>query len=248
MNDLVLKDYISYIGLICLLIASFWGYKSERNRKEEGSFKYIQKDPKWKKTYIWQVFFRRPFYRPCASSFPYVIFIAPGIFMMYFWSINLMDIAINGKAVKLEEMKKASGVVTKAHYGKQSFIKVKDEQGNENEYRTNFSSDEEVEEFMEKTKNIKVAIWYQDKWLFERYNYVQEIKVNNKVLTINDFQIKYNYERNLKIDKSSFPNLLWWMNYSLIGWFWIWLLNRRELPIHRLNKRKHYKKNKLKDV
>ena len=58
---------------------------------------------------------------------------------------------------------------------------------------------------------------------------------------------EYNYEGFDKRDKNTFPNLLWWLNYSIFGWIWVWFLNRKELPIHRLNKEKFYKKYNLKD-
>jgi len=251
--DFTLGSILSYAGLIFLWIAVIWNYLDERKRKKEGTFKYIEKDPKWKQTYIWQVFFRRSFYRPCASTFPYLIFVFPSSIMMLILSSVLLDITINGKAVKLEEMKKISGIVTEIHEGKgknsYDYIKLKDDNGNEEKYRIYyFHNKKETQEFKEKTNDKNVTIWYQDMWFFKSYKEINELKLNTKFITINgEIRFKYNYKKRLEINNNIFPDLLWWINYSLVGWLWIWLLNKKELPIHRLNRRKFYKKNKLKD-
>lgn len=87
---------------------------------------------------------------------------------------------------------------------------------------------------------IRVDIWYQDEWFLESYKYLYELKVNGENITLNNkIRFKYDYEWFVQRDKNAFSNLLWWLNYSLFGWAWLWLLNRKELPIHRLTKQKN---------
>ena len=256
MEDLTLGGIFSWFGLIVLLIVSIWNIIDFKKRKREGTYEIVPKDSWWKQTYIWQVFFRRSMYRPIASSFPWVIFLIPALLMVFGYCIVLFDTAINGKAQKLEEMQHVSGIVTKVHRGKSKgsyhYIRVKDDSGNEETYRLCcFDNDEVVKEFKQKIQDTKmrVDIWYRDEWFLESFKYLYEFKVYGeyvKLLSGNHIK-KYDYESFLQTDKNAFPNLLWWLNYSLIGWLWLWFLNRKELAIHRLNKRKRYKKYNLKD-
>ncbi|MDD2369832.1 MAG: hypothetical protein PHQ90_11055 [Sulfuricurvum sp.] len=255
MVGLTLESIIGYIGLICLWIVVIWQLIERRKRLKEGTFQYIPKDPWWKKTYIWQVFFRRAFYRPVASTFPYLIFVIPATLMVFGYSTVLFSIAINGNAKKLEKMQTVSGIVTKVHRGKgknsYDYIWIKDDKGNEEEYRLCcFYYDEEAEEFKQKLQDskTKVTIWYQDIWWLGNYKNLRELKVDNKFITLNNrIKFNYDYEKFIEREQRAFPNLLWWLNYSMFGWMWVWWLNKIELPIHRLNRIKHYKKNHLKD-
>lgn len=251
MENLTIGGITSWIGLICLLIVSIWNIVDWKKRKRDGIYEIVPKEPWWKQTYIWIVFFRRSRYRPIASTFPWLIFILPAMLMVFIYSMGLFGIAINGKAKKLEEMKHMLGIITKVHRGKESYIRLKEDNGNENNYRViNFLSDEEVEEFKKKIQDtlIRVDIWYQDEWFLESYKYLYELKVNGENITLNNkIRFKYDYEWFVQRDKNAFSNLLWWLNYSLFGWAWLWLLNRKELPIHRLTKQKMYEKYNLKD-
>ena len=251
MENLTIGGITSWIGLICLLIVSIWNIVDWKKRKRDGIYEIVPKEPWWKQTYIWIVFFRRSRYRPIASTFPWLIFILPAMLMVFIYSMGLFGIAINGKAKKLEEMKHMLGIITKVHRGKESYIRLKEDNGNENNYRViNFLSDEEVEEFKKKIQDtlIRVDIWYQDEWFLESYKYLYELKVNGENITLNNkIRFKYDYEWFVQRDKNAFSNLLWWLNYSLFGWAWLWLLNRKELPIHRLTKQEMYEKYNLKD-
>lgn len=238
--------------MYCCCMATF---RLEKTKKD-GIFQYVPNDPWWKKTYIWQLFFRRAFYRPIASSFPYLLFVIPATFMVLIYSIGLLGTAINGKAKKLEEMHHISGVVTKVYegHGKNSYdyIQVKDNKGNKETYRlTQRFLNDEAEEFKHKIQDTKVRvdIWYQDVWFLENYKQMWELKENGSYVTLNNkIKFKYDYEWFYQRDKNAIFNLLWWLNYSLFGWIWLWLLNRKELSVHRLNKQKHYQKYNLVDV
>ncbi len=255
MEDLTINGISSWIGLICLLIVSIWNILDWKKRKRDGIYEIVPKDPWWKQTYIWLVFFRRSRYRPIASTFPWLIFIAPAMIMVFIYCMGLLGIAINGVAETLEEMHQVSGIVTKVNRGKgkgsYDYIRLKEDSGNEETYRLCcFYYDEEAEEFKEKIQDTqtRVDIWYQDMWFLESYKYLYEIKVNDKYMTLNNkIRFKYDYEWSVQRDKNAFQNLLWWLNYSFFGWAWLWLLNRKELPIHRLTKQKMYEKYNLKD-
>ena len=246
----------SWIGLICLWIAVIWQLLDIRKRKKEGTYEIVPKDPWWKQTYIWIIFFRRTRYRPIASTFPWLIFLAPAMFMVFAYCILFISIAINGKAKTLEEMHQVSGVVTKVKRGQgkgsYDYIRLKDDNSNEETYRLCcFYYDEEAEEFKRKIQDTqtRVDVWYQDEWFLESYKEIQELKVNGEFVKLQSGNIirEYDYEWFVQRDENAFPNLLWWLNYSLFGWVWLWFLNRKELPIHRLNKQKMYEKYNLKD-
>ena len=246
----------SWIGLICLWIAVIWQLLDIRKRKKERTYEIVPKDPWWKQTYIWIVFFRRTRYRPIASTFPWLIFLAPAMFMVFAYCIFFVSIAINGKAKTLEEMHQVSGVVTKVKRGQgkgsYDYIRLKDDNSNEETYRLCcFYYDEEAEEFKRKIQDTqtRVDVWYQDEWFLESYKEIQELKVNGEFVKLQSGNIirEYDYEWFVQRDENAFPNLLWWLNYSLFGWVWLWFLNRKELPIHRLNKQKMYEKYNLKD-
>ena len=256
MEDLTLGGMASWIGLICLWIAVIWQLLDIRKRKKERTYEIVPKDPWWKQTYIWIVFFRRTRYRPIASTFPWLIFLAPAMFMVFAYCIFFVSIAINGKAKTLEEMHQVSGVVTKVKRGQgkgsYDYIRLKDDNSNEETYRLCcFYYDEEAEEFKRKIQDTqtRVDVWYQDEWFLESYKEIQELKVNGEFVKLQSGNIirEYDYEWFVQRDENAFPNLLWWLNYSLFGWVWLWFLNRKELPIHRLNKQKMYEKYNLKD-
>jgi hypothetical protein len=253
---------INYIGLLCLLIVVFWDLFDWRKRKKEGTFKEVEKDSWWKQTYFWQIFIRRAFYRPCASSFPYLIFILPAVLMMFGYIILFYGWMINGKAKTLEEMQTTSGIVTKVYVGKgknsYDYIRLKDDIGNEEEYkvipRFFYSKEKDYNEAQEFRKKVQITqktitIWYEnDINLFRNSKILRELKIDNQFITLNNkIKFKYDYEWFKNRDKNAIPNFLWWINYSLLGWAWIWFLNKKELPIHRLNRKKYYKKYNLKD-
>ena len=252
-------DFIlNYLGLILLWILIIWQLIAWKKRKKEGTYQYVKKDSWLQKTYIWEVFFRRTKYRPIASTFPWVIFIVPAMLMSLIYSIEILDNTINGKAKKIEEMSQVAGIVTKAFRGRgknsYGYIKLKDIQGNEAKYELapDFSNEKELKEFKEKIQNTKriVHIYYVDKWFLTKgmYKVLYELRLNNKNIILNNkIKFKYDYEWFVQRDKNALPNLLWWIGYSLFGWIWLWFLNKKELPIHRLNKSKFYKKYNLKD-
>ena len=255
MVELSLSGIIGWIGLICLWLALYLGYRETKQLKKEGKYKYVEETSWLKQTYLWQVFFTRTFYRPVASSFPYVIFIIPAMMMVLGNLTILINIPVNGNPLLLEEMNSVTGVVTKAHRGKGKgsfdYIKLKEGNGNENIYRlSGFYYDEEVDEFTKKFIDTKkeVTIWYQDWRGIESYKKLRELRVDNKLITLTDrIHFKYNYESRLERYEMALPNLIWWLGYSSFGWLWLWFLNKKELPIHVKNKQKHYEKNRLKD-
>lgn len=251
MEGLTLGGIASWIGLICLWIVVVWQLRDWRKRKKERTYEIVPKDPQWKQSYIWQVFFRRPMYRPVSTTFAWLIFIGPALVMIVISGMAF----VNGHPLKLEEMRQVSGIVTEVHRGKgrgsYDYIRLKDDSGNEETYRLCcFYNDEEAEEFKQKIQDTqtRVDIWCENKrFLWETFNLLRELKVNSKFITLNNKTFsEYDYQHFLKQYKNSVPNLLWWLVYSLPGW--LWLLNKKELPIHRLNKQKRYEKYNLKDA
>jgi hypothetical protein len=152
-------------------------------------------------------------------------------------------------------MSKITGIVIKAHRGQgkgsYDYIVLQDRNGNTDEYRIyTFPNPDKLKEFKEKIVDIQkeVTLWYQDWWFLESYKEIRELRVDGELVQLGGkIYFQYNYKDTLNWYNKLIPNLLWWLNYSLFGWLWLWYLNRKELPIHRLNKRKRYKKYNLKD-
>jgi hypothetical protein len=91
-------------------------------------------------------------------------------------------------------------------------------------------------------RNKEVKIWYSRGFssLYTIDNIVYEITVNGKSIR----EYPYNYKRVLEVNKS-FQNFAKYCFYTvLFSILMMWIPNRNELPIHRLNRMKLHKKNK----
>lgn len=247
-------DLVSYIGLACIWIALIMQWRDikrdVKKRKKENKYQY-RKDSWITKSYIWQVFVRRAYFRLFASSIPYIIFIIPTFFVMMFYLIIVLP---SGKPLKFEELNHVKGkIVDTYHRGgryRESRVTLQDVSGDIHIYTiSNFSDKAEAKRFLIETKDKQVDIWYKNmRSLAKRYRLVLEMKIDGEYALINKRKKKYNYEGVLQNYNDTPSNILWWLQYGLVGVIWLWILNRKELPIHRVNKRKYDEKYNIKDI
>jgi len=199
-----------------------------------------QLQQKWKKSYLFTVWFRRSALRPLASSIPYIIVVIPAFIMIFFWFIGMA----RGEPIKTEHMLYVNGYIQKAVIGKgksaKDYIKLLQDDGKEGVFVLQL--DKKRKEMLESIKE-KVTVLYRTEWMFGIYNDLYVLKLNNNFI-INDN--KY-YQENIKKYKNIPLKIWFWTKYMIFGLGWIWLLNRKELPIHRLNRMRRYIKNKTKE-
>lgn len=218
-----------------VVITIVWQYLSSKRKKR------MEEHPEaYKNSFI-----ERVKNRIVASIFPIMVIIFASILIF----INI-SVSMNGKPLRIEEIKQVTGTVIKAKKGGKGrdYIILKDNYGNENEYTLNLGNVlEDYKNALVGTDKV-VTVWFRkESFLFEKFNVVKQIKVNNEFISINGVQVEiYNYEKELERYNSIIPNILLCFGFILFGWAWLWFLNRKELPIHRLNREKFYKKYNLK--
>jgi len=200
----------------------------------------IQLQQKWKKSYLFTVWFRRSALRPLASAIPYIIVVFPASFMIFFWFIALTD----GEPIEIKNMPYVKGYIQKAVIGRgknaKDYIKLLQDDGKEEVYVLQL--DKKRKEELENIKE-KVTVWYRNEWFIGAYNYLYALKLNNSFIINSDMR----YQINLEMYKNIPSKICFWTKYMIFGFAWIWLLNRKELPIHRLNRMRRYLKNKTKE-
>lgn len=231
-----------------LLIFIVWLQNRRKKKlgieKEEKPSKYKQ----WfKTTEIYKIFVERANLRPVSSAFFYAIFVVPAslIFLVGIAFLNMKD------PIPLKEMKPVEGILTKVVWIKRGkgadFIKLKQDNGKEEVYL--IPLDKQLFEQLNKIKNRggKVVVYSYKHYYINIMGtkYIQEIKYNNKFLA--GYNYKHYVHNNNKV-KNLFYSTWFGLKIALIGFFFIFLLNYEEKPIHRLNRMKKYLKNKMEVV
>lgn len=90
--------------------------------------------------------------------------------------------------------------------------------------------------------NKKVKVWYSRGFssLYTTHDIIHEVTIEGKSV----MRHPYDYKRSLEVNRS-FQNFAKYSFYlALFSVLMIWIPNRKELPIHRLNRMKLYKKAK----
>jgi hypothetical protein len=225
-----------------LLIFIVW-LQNRRNKKlgikkEENSSKLKQ----WfKTTEVYKIFVGRASLRPVSSAFFYAVFVVPAslIFIIGIAFQNMKD------PISLKEMQPVEGIITKVVWIKKGkgndYIKLKQDNGKEEVYL--IILDKQLFEQLNNIKNKgdKVVVYtYRHYYInIMGTKYIQEIKYNNKFLAGYNYK---NYMQNNNKVKNLFYSTWFGLKIALIGFFFIFLLNYEEKPIHRLNRLKRYKK------
>lgn len=92
--------------------------------------------------------------------------------------------------------------------------------------------------------NQRVKVWYRLDWssIYSIENYIKEITIDNKSIRL----FSFNYEKTLMNDKKYWNFTKYCFYIALFSALILWIQNRKELSIHRLNRMKLYIKNKNK--
>jgi len=224
--------------LVPLLLLGAW-YQNVQNKKL-GIEEEPSKLKKWfKTTQIYAIFIYRAGLRP-SSLFFYWVF----VFTAFLILIGSIGVVNTKSPIPLKKMKQVEGYISKVVWieaGKgDDYIKLKTDNGTEEVYLIRL--DKKIVKSLNKIKD-KVTVYS-----YERYHinilqtkHIAEIKYNNK------FLVGYDYKLYLQRDNtfnSFFYDTWFGLKIALVGFFFIFLLNYEELPIHRLNRMKKYLKNK----
>ena len=236
------------------IVSIFIGWLQNRRDKKLG----IEKEEKpsrlklwFKKTYLYKIFVERASLRPISSAFLYAIFVVPACFICLFGVVFL-----NIKPpVQLKDIKPISGYITKVVWiqaGRGSdYIRLKRQNGNETTYLIHM--DKNLYETLTQIKNRRNLVYV---YPYHRYyinligtKHIVDIKYNNKFLKgyfKENISKKDNSKKRLNITNiyNFFYSTWFGLKIALVGLFFIFLLNYKEKPIHRLNRMKKYLKDK----
>ncbi len=227
-----------------LLIFIVW---IQNRRKKKLGIKEEEKSSKlkqwFKTTEVYKIFVERASLRPSSLLF-YWFFVFPS-FLLFIGAIVL----VNQKPyISLKDMNKIEGYLTKVVWIKagrgDDYIKLKKDDGNEDAYL--ILLDKKTVQELSKIIGKRVTVFSYQKYYFNIIGtqHIAEIKYQDKFLVGYDHET---YTKNHSMIESFFYSTWFGLKIALIGFFFIFLLNYEEKPIHRLNRMKKYLKNKQKE-
>ncbi len=235
-----------------LLIFIVW---LQNRRKKKSGIEKEEKPSKlkqwFKTTEIYKIFVERASLRPVSSAFFYAIFVVPAslIFIIGIAFLNMKP------PVQLKDINPIEGYITKVVWierGKGSdYINLKISDGTETTYLIHMN-----QHLFDKLNSLKNKQDIVTVYPYQRYyinimgtKHIADVKYKNEFLkgyfvdkSIEKFTDKKKF--NIKNIYNFFYNTWFGLKIALIGFFFIFLLNYEEKPIHRLNRMKKYLKNK----
>lgn len=227
--------------LVPLLLLGAW-YQNKQNKKL-GIEEEPSKLKEWfKTTQIYTIFIYRVGLRP-SSLFFYWMFVFPA-FLILIGSIIVLD---TKSPIPLKKMKEVKGYITKVVWieaGRgDDYIKLKTDDGKEEVYL--ILLDKKIVELLNDIKD-QITVYSYERYYVNilHTKHIAEIKYNNEFLVGYDYKL---YLQRRNIFNSLFYNTWFGLKIALIGFFFIFLLNYEEKPIHRLNRMKKYLKNHKKE-
>ena len=227
--------------LVPLLLLGAW-YQNKQNKKL-GIEEEPSKLKEWfKTTQIYTIFIYRVGLRP-SSLFFYWMFVFPA-FLILIGSIGVLD---TKSPIPLKKMKEVKGYITKVVWieaGRGAdYIKLKTDDGKEEVYL--ILLDKKIVELLNDIKD-QITVYSYERYYVNilHTKHIAEIKYNNEFLVGYDYKL---YLQRDNIFNSLFYNTWFGLKIALIGFFFIFLLNYEEKPIHRLNRMKKYLKNHKKE-
>ncbi len=224
--------FLEYLPFIIAIVLSIKLYKDWYNKKHGIKEKEEEnKSTKFNQSYFYKVFVERVKDRPNTQYFVFTFFVSivAFIFIINMWFINPL--------LKLEEFQVEEGVVIKYEVDRRNnrWVTLLLDNKKEKVFKIIVGKDTKKQ-----ILNKRVILYYQNVFnMFMFYDFVFDVKVNNKL--INDYPNIY-YKNYL----SSKETMSLWLIYFLISMigsiFFIWLMNRKELPIHIENRKKRLNK------
>ncbi len=234
-----MEMFFTLLPFIAIFLISRNIYEKYKEDKEKKIIiKPVSKlDKYWLYRHIKLVFFERVNLR--QSTLVWRVFfglgIITGLATFYVYYIN----HIENQPIPIEKMKTKIGIVKSVNLNKKVsdtlILQISD--GKNQAFSVSLD-----EERKKRILGQKVKIYYADGWnsAFTKDNMIYEILMNGR--TIN--KKKYNHTRRVKTNSSLFKFSINSFYFAFFSLFMMWILNRKELPIHRLNRMRLYKKNK----
>ena len=232
-----METFLTSLPFIAVLLIAINLYKTYKNRGKEISEKqtWLQKQ-RWYQ-YIKLVFFIRIKYHSYSA-----IFFIPMVFGIFFGGASLLsniETTMIYPHLPLDKMQIQHGVIESIFKRKKmdALLVLRTTNGTHEEYALNVT-DSEIKMYL--TKNV--TIYYSR-------GFSSAFTIDNIIYQITDTVTKtvlrpYDYARSLEIDQSFWKFTKYSLLIGVFSAFMIWRFNRKELPIHRLNRMKSYKKNK----
>jgi hypothetical protein len=225
-------NIVPFITPLILLVVAYKMYKNKKNGIEED-----ENQSSWLERYSWYryiklVFVTRVRQRPWTVLLFLPLFLS-SIFGFVTLINNLKRVAY--PPVQLNQMQTKQGVVKNIILRKKmdDLLVFKTLEGTKEEYAFRTTKQDS-----KKYINKKVTIFFTPGWssAFTIDQIIYEIREKNRIL------YPYNYQRHLEVNE-----LFWKISYYSLGIaaclvFLLWLANRKELPIHRLNRIKNKQK------
>lgn len=221
------------IPLLIMIVA----YQQYKNKGKEIS---TAKKPSWLERQPWYqyiklVFYTRVFYRQWTA-----IWHVPLFFSIVFGFGTLVSnlTYLIYPPLPLEKMQKQQGVIESVVIRKKmdDLLILRNSNGVQESYAYRlYGSDN-------KYLDQNVTVFYSKGFssLFSMDNIIYQI-ITNDTHTILD-PLPYDYERVLQLQRSFWKFTKYCFYVAIFSAFMIWIFNRKELPIHRLNRMKLHKK------
>ena len=219
---------------IALLALQAYKYHTDKNKKEEIiAPSWVEKQPLYK--YIKLVFITRVIYRQWTVIFYLSLWIT---FLALFITLNIY---ISTPAIPLNKMQISEGKVQAIYLNKKSSDKLvlETENGNKKIFATSMN-----EQIKEKLLGEKIKVWYFNVYrIFHFEDTIYQIYINNKPL---NKHWNYSYKIHKENKKQMMHLIIKLLIGVLLSIFFLWFFNRKELPIHRLNRIKYKRRMKSK--
>jgi len=213
-------------------------YERYKIKKNGGKIKVSKLRQYWLDSYLRLIFVERVNLRPSIIT---VIFYIPLLFTIVFGPLSFL-VYLQGFSypdLPLKKMETMNGTIKSITLRRKmtDLLVLTAENGKDVSFSIRAYKDE-----LKTLPNKEVKIWYQTGWssVFSIDDIIKEITIKNK--SIRPYPYKYDGALNSREGLDTFIKYCFYI--GLISGLIIWFPNRKELPIHRLNRMKRYKKKK----
>jgi hypothetical protein len=216
---------LPFLAILLISLNAYYRYKN-RGKEEESTW-----TDKYSFTRDVMTAFKRVKYRPWTF-----LFFFPSFFGLILGIITLFSNIQNEvyPPLPLEKMLTKQGVVES--------IKERKKMDDLLIFRT---KDGEIEKYAYRLYGSKNNLLEKNVTIFYTKGFSSAYTIDNKVYQINSIDTNksielhpYNYERSLQINKSFWKFTMWSFIIGFLSGFMMWYANRKELPVHKLNKMK----------
>lgn len=232
MTDNFFLEFITYIALIIIAISTYKKWYNKKYRIE--NIQEANKPTKLNQNYLYKVFIDRANVRPSSYIFVFSAFIAMFALIMLYM-LNWMN-----PILKLDELEQVTGTVKKINTPHKGFKTLTLQLDNKKE--RNFKLVSIAKKNGDQiVLNKRITVYYQHKYSPNGYiDFIYEIKLNNKFIKN---YMDFAYVNFIEGRKNSIGYMKFCSYVIVFSVFFLWFINRRELPIHIRNRVKRLEKN-----